>query len=147
MKDINKSDWKTYEQSVDTHLGILQSMIQRMAANSVSAKTWAVGLTTGTLFLGGNTEVSAVRWIALLPITSLLVLDIYYLTLEKAIRSKYVEFVQAMTAKEFDVGLLFNVSPPPFSLKQFAKAAKSPSILIFYVPLIVLCISISAALK
>jgi hypothetical protein len=69
------------------------------------------------------------------------------LTLEKAIRSKYVEFVQAMTAKEFDVGLLFNVSPPPFSLKQFAKAAKSPSILIFYVPLIVLCISISAALK
>ena len=135
--------WKHFEQSVDTHLGILQSMIQRMAANSAAAKTWAVGLTTAALFYGTNRDIEQIQWISLLPAISLLLLDVYYLSLEKAVRFRYTEFIRSMNTENFSVELLFDVSPPPTTAGDFFKSVRSPSILIFYVPLILLCSAVS----
>jgi hypothetical protein len=135
--------WKNFEQSVDTHLGILQSMIQRMASNSAAAKTWAVGLTTAALFYGTNRDIEQIQWISLLPAVSLLLLDVYYLSLEKAIRFRYTEFIRSMNSESFSVELFFDVSPPPTTAGDFIRSLKSPSILIFYVPLILLCSAVS----
>ena len=118
-------------------------MIQRMAANSAAAKTWAVGLTTAALFYGTNQDIGQIQWISLLPAISLLVLDVYYLSLEKAVRFRYTEFIRSMNSEHFSVELLFDVSPPPTTAVDFIKSLRSPSILIFYVPLILLCGAVS----
>ena len=143
MNSESEPQWKKYEQSVDTHLGILQTMIQRMAANSAATKTWAVGLTTAALFYGTNQGVERIQWMSLLPAISLLVLDVYYLTLEKAVRFRYTEFIRAMNTEDFSIELLFDVSPPPTTALDFFRAMKSPSVLIFYVPLVLLCSAVS----
>ena len=75
--------------SVQTHLGILQSVIERMAANSTSSKTWCITVVTATLIVAANKDKPDYTLFALVPTLLFLALDVYYLALEKGFRKAY----------------------------------------------------------
>ena len=77
--------------AVQTHLTIMQGVINRMAENSRSCKVWCVTLAAATLVLVARTGEPQHALIALVPTLSFLLLDSYYLALERAfIRSQRV---------------------------------------------------------
>ena len=70
--------------AVQKHLEIIQGVITRMAENSRSCKVWCVTLVAATLVLVARTGEPQHALIALVPTALLLVLDTYYLALERA---------------------------------------------------------------
>ena len=70
--------------AVQTHLEITQGVIQRMAENSRSCKVWCVTLVAATLVLVARTGEPQHTLIALVPTLLFLVLDSYYLALERS---------------------------------------------------------------
>ncbi len=75
--------------AVQSHLNIMQGVINRMAENSRSCKVWCVTLVAATLVLVARTGEPQHALIALVPTLLFLFLDSYYLALEQAfIRSQ-----------------------------------------------------------
>ena len=67
------------------HLQIVQGVIQRMAENSRSCKVWCVTLVAAILVLVARTGEPSHALIALVPTVFLLLLDSYYLALERGV--------------------------------------------------------------
>lgn len=67
--------------SVHTHLGILQSVVQRMADNSASCKTWCITIVSAVMVVVADKSNPKLFWLAIMPIPVFLVLDVYYLAL------------------------------------------------------------------
>lgn len=84
--------------SVQTHLGILQGVIERMAGNSTSAKAWCITLVSAILVVVADKNKPQYTLIAIIPTILFGALDIYYLALEKGFRNTYNEFVKRRTA-------------------------------------------------
>lgn len=108
-----------------TYLTILQDAIKRMADNCFKIKNWAVVVAAGLFGIyfseGQNPQILK----ALLFITLVfMVVDAYYLSLEKAFRCKYNE---ARTSKNDN---LFDMTPKHTKALWF-KALWSPSMLIY----------------
>ena len=78
--------------SIQTHLGILQGVVQRMASNSSNCKAWCVTLVAAVLVIVADKGKPEYAWIALLPTLIFACLDAYYLALEKAFRNSYNDF-------------------------------------------------------
>lgn len=96
------------ETLVQTHLGILQSIIGRMASNSTSAKTWNITIVSAILVAVVSKGKSDYMLLALFPTILFCFLDVYYLGMEKGFRNAYNQFVkkfhnQETTAKDFSV--------------------------------------------
>lgn len=53
--------------SIQTHLGIMQGIIQRMASNSSNCKAWCVTLVAAVLVIVADKGKPEFAWIALLP--------------------------------------------------------------------------------
>lgn len=97
--------------SVQVHLGILQNVIQRMAANSSASKAWCVTLVSAVLVIVADKGKPEYAWIAMLPTFVFAALDAYYLALEKAFRSSYNEFIEKLHGKVLTATDLYSVSP------------------------------------
>ena len=69
--------------SVQSYLSILQGTITRMASNSASCKAWCVTLVSAMLVLIADKEKPDYVWISVVPIVLFVVLDAYYLGLER----------------------------------------------------------------
>ena len=54
-------------QAVNAHLGMIQAVIQRMAANSTSAKTWCITLVSAILVIVTNQGKAQYSLIAVIP--------------------------------------------------------------------------------
>jgi hypothetical protein len=80
-------EFKENSQAVQAHLGISQAIIQRMAANSASCKTWCITLVSAILVIVADKCKSQYALIAIVPIILFLVLDTYYLALERMFRN------------------------------------------------------------
>lgn len=80
--------------SVQAHLQIMQTVINRMAANSSSCKAWCITLVSAILVIVADKGKPHFAYIALLPTFLFLALDAYYLAMEKAFRSSYNDFVK-----------------------------------------------------
>ncbi|TOP77032.1 hypothetical protein CGH09_17510, partial [Vibrio parahaemolyticus] len=65
--------------SVQAHLGIIQSVIQRMSTNSSSCKAWCVSLVAAILVIVADKGKPDYAWIAILPSIVFAALDTYYL--------------------------------------------------------------------
>ena len=75
--------------AIQSHLTMMQGVINRMAENSRSCKVWCVTLVAAVLVLVARTGESQHALIALGPALTFLFLDSYYLALERAfIRSQ-----------------------------------------------------------
>ncbi len=118
--------------AVQTHLTIMQGVINRMAENSRSCKVWCVTLVAATLVLVARTGEPQHALIALVPTLLFLFLDTYYLGLEKAFRKSYNAFVEKLHGKEQFEADLFKVRRADIGPALVWECLRSSSIWPFY---------------
>lgn len=118
--------------AIQAHLAIAQSVIQRMAANSAACKTWCVSLVSGILVVIAEKAKPDLALIAMIPTVLFLVLDTYYLALERSFRSSYNSFVDKLHGKTIRAQDLYVVSPPKNLFAEYTSSVISFSIWPFY---------------
>ena len=123
--------------AIQTHLTILQGVINRMAENSRSCKVWCVTLVAATLVLVARTGEPQHALIALVPTLLFMLLDTYYLVLEKAFRKSYNAFVDKLHGKEQFEPDLFKVERTGMGPALVWECLRSSSIWPFYLLLTV----------
>ena len=118
--------------AVQAHLSIMQGVIQRMAENSRSSKLWCVTIVSAVLVLVARTGNPHHTLIAVFPIVLFLVLDTYYLALERAFRSSYDSFVDKLHGERLTLDDLYKVRPGGSIPHHFFASLRSFSIWVFY---------------
>ena len=132
--------------AVQVHLTIMQDVIRRMAENSRSCKVWCITLVSAILVLVARTEsqhalTDLAPLIAIVPAVLFLVLDTYYLALERAFRDSYNAFVCKLHIGKMALPDLYVVVPTGSIPKQFFAILVNPrrfSIWSFYPTLVVM---------
>lgn len=130
------TEYKENSQAVQAHLGIMQSVIQRMAGNSSSCKAWCIALVSAILVVVANKDKPDYAWIAVIPTLLFLVLDAYYLALEKAFRNSYNTFIDKLHRGQIDPCDLYAVVPSGSVFRQFVRALRSFSVWPMYLTLL-----------
>ncbi len=97
--------------SVTSYLTILQGVINRMATNSASCKTWCITLVSGVVVIVADKGRPNYVWISIVPIVLFLVLDSYYLALERQFRTVYNDFIRKLHFGQATVDDVFFVAP------------------------------------
>lgn len=123
-------------QAVHAHLGITQSVIQRMASNSASCKAWCITLVSAILVLVADKGKPEYAWLALIPTVLFLALDAYYLALEKMFRLSYNNFIEKLHQGKVGASDLYSVVPSGSMARAVGASLQSFSIWPFYVTLI-----------
>lgn len=118
--------------SVQAHLTMMQGVINRMAENSRSCKVWCVTLVAAVLVLVARTGEPQHALIALLPAALFLLLDTYYLALERAFIKSQNAFVSKLHAGDLLSGDVYRVVPTEMGLRLLARCFGSVSIWLFY---------------
>jgi hypothetical protein len=121
--------------SIQTHLGILQNVIQRMASNSSACKAWCVTLVSAVLVIVADKGKPDYAYIAFLPTVVFAALDAYYLALEKAFRNTYNDFISKLHSKSLTKNDLFSVTPMGGMFNLRWQSLKSFSVWGFYASL------------
>lgn len=75
---------------------MVQGVIARMAGNSANCKTWCVGLVSAIVVVVADKGKPALLLAAGVPIVLFIVLDAYYLALERRFRDSYEGFVRKL---------------------------------------------------
>ncbi|MBA7484071.1 hypothetical protein ES707_19594 [subsurface metagenome] len=132
----NDSEYKENSQAVQAHLGITQSVIQRMASNSASCKAWCITLVSAILVIVADKGNPQYVLFALIPNLLFLILDTYYLALEKMFRVSYNMFIDKLHNRELVASDLYAVSPSGSMFRTFFNALFSFSIWPFYLTLL-----------
>lgn len=131
----DKPTFKENSQAVQSHLTILQSVIQRMANNSASSKAWCITLVSAILVIVADKGKPQYAWIAVIPTLLFFVLDAYYLALEKGFRNAYNSFINKLHSEALSAVDLFVVVPQGGLFGLFARSIMSFSVWPFYVTL------------
>lgn len=118
--------------AVQHHLTMMQGIITRMAENSRSCKLWCVTLVAAVLVLVARTEQPHYALLALLPAGMFLILDTYYLALERAFRLSYNAFVRKLHQGELQSAELYRIAPTGSIPRLFFACLKSFAIWPFY---------------
>lgn len=144
-KEIIKKDEKgkildaKNQASVVSYLESLQSVISRMGGNSANIKALiAVVFTIFITILIAIKELKTYWWIGLIIVFVGILMDTYYLALEKMYRRKYNDFVDILNDGQVDEKAIYNMNPKSTYLKYelFAvmlEAVKSFSVIGFYI--------------
>ena len=122
--------------AVQAHLAILQGVIQRMAENSRSCKIWSVTLVSAILVLVARTGEPRHALLALAPVALFLLLDAYYLALERAFRNSYAAFVAKLHSGDLAATKLYVVKPTGMGARLVWACLRSFSVWLFYAVLI-----------
>lgn len=113
---MSESTEKTnlYSDDDRQYLQMMQSNIERMAANSANCKTWMVAFVTAFMALGSSVA-EAKYWLALgiVPILLFWYLDTFYLHLERGMRNRERDFLNKCDAGDTEgyKKALFNFKP------------------------------------
>ena len=134
----DQSNFDPESSAVQKHLEITQGVITRMAENSRSCKLWCVTLVSAVLVLVARTENPEYALIALIPAILFLILDTYYLALERGFRDSYDAFVRKLHQEELTLSDLYPVAPSGSSLGRFTASLVSFSIWPFYPTLVLM---------
>ena len=121
--------------AVQAHLGIAQSVIQRMASNSASSKAWCITLVSAILVIVADKGEPSYALIAAIPTALFLVLDTYYLALERAFRQSYNTFIEQLHNGRVVAADLYAVTPSDGLTKTYFCSFLSFSIWPFYLTL------------
>lgn len=124
--------------AVRTHLTILQGIIQRIADNSRSCKVWNITLVSGILVLVARADRPDYLLIALVPTLLFLVLDTYYLALERGFRQSYSDFVHRLHEGILTPPDLYTIESSGSVPRHFLSSLASFSIWPFYPTLVIL---------
>lgn len=133
-----ESEYKKNSQAVQAHLGIIQSVIQRMASNSASCKAWCITLVSAILVIVADKGKPQYALIAVIPNILFFVLDSYYLALEKMFRQSYNDFIEKLHNSNIDSSDLYAVLPSGSLYRTFFASLLSLSIWPFYLTLFVM---------
>lgn len=125
-----------FDEKTIQYLQMIQSVIERMSTTSAIFKGFCATIVAGVLAVF-FTELN--KWILVLtiiPVSCFLMLDIYYLRLEKRFRALYISVREGK--KEVD----FDLTPPSIKALRIGDAGlwscfKSPSIYLFYIPVLI----------
>ena len=131
-------DFKENSQAVQSHLTIIQNVINRMASNSSASKAWCITLVSAILVIIADKTKPDYAWIALCPTFLFLALDSYYLALEKGFRNSYNEFIVKLHEDRLCNNDLFVVVPKGNLIRLFFKSLISFSIWPFYIVMAVM---------
>lgn len=129
-------EFRENSQAVQSHLTILQSVIQRMATNSTAAKTWCVTLVSAVLVVVADKGKPEFAWLAMIPTILFLMLDAYYLGLERGFRKAYNAFIAKLHSQRLSADDLFVVVPEGGQLGLFAASLLSFSVWPFYATIV-----------
>lgn len=129
---------KENSQAVQSHLSIIQNVIQRTSTNSASCKAWCITLVSAILVIVADKSKPDFALIALIPTILFFVLDAYYLALEKGFRNSYNNFINKLHTNSVLLPDLFVVEPEGKMFILFLKAIKSFSIYPFYLSLVLI---------
>lgn len=140
MHAESKASINENDSAVQSHLNILQSVIQRMAANSNSAKTWSVTIVSAILVAIADKNKPQLAWLCVIPILLFCSLDTYYLGLEKGFRESYNHFIKKLHSEKLTHEDLFAVSPRGKMLCHNIDAFTSFSVWAFYLTLLALVV-------
>jgi len=124
------------QQAIQTHLGILQNTIERMAGNSAAAKAWCITLVSAILVIVADKHQPRFVWLALLPTLLFFGLDSYYLALEKGFRRSYARFVERLHRGSLQEEDLYTVAHTGKFVELVMLSVRSMSIWPFYGTLI-----------
>jgi len=105
------SQLNTESPSVQSYLSILQSVINRMASNSTSCKTWCITLVSAILVVVADKSKPDYALLAMIPTLLFFFLDAYYLGLERGFRDLYNKFIQKLHSGNAQIEDTFIVSP------------------------------------
>lgn len=125
-----------YDENTIQYLQMIQSVIDRMSTTSAIFKGFCATIVAG-VFAVSFTEIN--QWIlilTILPVSCFLMLDIYYLRLEKRFRALY------NSVREGKKEVNFDLTPPTIKSLRICDAGlwsclKSPSIFLFYIPILI----------
>ena len=117
--------------SVQTHIKIMQDVIQRMAKNSSACKLQCI-VTVAAILLATIVHRPESICVSLAPAFIFLILDTYYLALEKRFRESYKSFVCKLAKGKLTTSDLYVVEPSCSMLKTFFCRLCSFSIGMFY---------------
>ena len=121
--------------AVQSYLGILQGVINRMSSNSSGCKTWCITLVSAITVVIANKSNPSYVWVALIPISLFLFLDSYYLGIEQRFRDSYNAFIKKLHSGNAQIEDVFIVNPGGglwLTLSSTCKAALSLSVWPFY---------------
>lgn len=126
---------RTYREDspvVQAHLAIAQAVIQRMATNSASCKAWCITLVAAILVIVADKGKPSYALLAGIPTLLFLVLDTYYLALERGFRTSYNDFIDKVHSEKVVASDLYAVVPKGSLVKVFFQSLGSFSIWLFY---------------
>ena len=132
--------YKENSQAVQAHFGITQAVIQRMASNSASCKAWCIALVSAILVVVVDKGKPDYALLAFIPTFLFLVLDTYYLALEKMFRQSYNDFIEKLHQEKVVSHDLYAVMPSGKMLETFFASLISFSIWPFYIMLLVMIV-------
>ena len=118
--------------AVRTHVDMMQGVIQRMAENSRSCKVWCVTLVAAILVLVARTGEPLHALLAVVPTLLFLVLDTYYLALERAFIGAYNDFVRKLHGGSLAATDVYKIAPAGSVPKLFFDCLRSFAIWPFY---------------
>lgn len=134
----SSSDLTEESTSVQLHLQVIQNIIQRMAANSCSCKTWCITIVSAILVLIADKRNPELASLALFPSFLFFSLDAYYLAFEKSSRASYDAFITKLHNKDLSTNDLFSVTPTGNMSWHRVEAVLSFSVWGFYGAIVVL---------
>jgi len=109
-----------------------------MAANSASCKAWCITLVSAVLVVVADKGKAQYALIAVIPSVLFLVLDSYYLALERMFRQSYNAFIEKLLVGEVRSRDVYAVAPSGGLVKGVVRALASFSIWPFYLTLLVM---------
>ncbi len=127
--------WPAESPAVTAHVMILQGIINRLAGNSASCKTWCLALVSALLSLAGATHVPAMVTFALIPVIVFGFLDTMYLAQERAYRTLFTNVVASIRVGTYKLDQVFEAGAP-LTLGIFLKALGSWSVFPVYLGLL-----------
>lgn len=131
-------EFEENSQAVQSHLTIYQNVIQRMASNSAMSKVWCITLVSAILVIVADKGKPQYTLIANIPTLLFLVLDTYYLALEKRFRNSYKAFIRKLHMGKIEADDLFDVFPKGDSFELFIISLISFSVWPFYLTLLIM---------
>ena len=126
--------WPADNPAITAHINLLQGIINRLAGNSASCKTWCLTLVGALVTFAGATRNPAVVTFALVPVAIFGLLDTMYLAQEEAYRSLFNQVVKAIRNREYRIGNVFEATAT-IGISEFFNALISWSVLPVYLGL------------
>ncbi len=129
-----------------TYLQMIQSSIDRMATSSAIFKGFAATIVAGISAISFSDTNKWILLLSFVPVLCFLILDIYYLCLERQFR--FLFDMVRMGKKEVD----YDLHPPKAkeiiemdenANVRISACVKSPSILWFYIPMLLICMVVT----